>query len=129
MHRVMVVDDDREFLEEITEVLMSSGYETSAFSDGSSAFTEAKKTKPDIILIDLKMEGISGFELANCLKRDDVTKDILLIGMTGFYTEREYEMFINMCGMKECLIKPLAPIDVVAAIEKVLKSTRKKDEK
>ena len=121
MHKIMIVDDDKEFLEEMTEVLKSSGYDTFPFSDGHNAFSEAKKVKPDVMLVDLKMEGISGFELANKMRQDDDTKGIALVGITGFYTEKEYEMFITMCGMKECLIKPLAPLDVIAVIEKVLK--------
>ena len=62
--RIMIVDDDVEFVEELKEMLESSGYEIAAYHDGPSALKEAPAFKPDVILLDLKMEGKSGFEVA-----------------------------------------------------------------
>lgn len=119
--KIMIVDDDREFLEELKETLTSSGYDTTALSNSTSALKMVRKIKPDVILLDLKMQGKSGFQIANELKQLAETAHIPIIAMTAFYTEREYTILTNICGIKTCLIKPFNPLDVIAEIERALK--------
>jgi DNA-binding response OmpR family regulator len=59
------------------------------------------------MLLDLKLPGISGFEVAHTLKITAITSDIPIIAMTGHYTEEERKYAINICGIKRCLTKPL----------------------
>ena len=68
-NKVMVVDDDIEFLEEIEETLKLSGFDTSVFTNGITALQMAQKIKPDIILLDLKMKEKSGFQVADDFAR------------------------------------------------------------
>jgi len=119
--KIMIVDDDREFLEELKETLTSSGYDTTALSNSTSALKMVRKIKPDVILLDLKMQGKSGFQIADELKQLPETAHIPIITMTAFYTEREYTILMNICGIKTCLIKPFNPLDVIAEIERALK--------
>ncbi|MEJ2746273.1 MAG: response regulator [bacterium] len=67
--RVMVVDDDKLFLSEVNEVLSLSGYETTAFDDGRVALEWARAERPDVIILDIKMDGMNGFQLTKNLKR------------------------------------------------------------
>ena len=121
MSRVIIVDDDREFLEEISKTLELSGYEVVAISDSEKAFKKIQLLKPDVILLDLRMEGISGFKIADILSKDSKLKKIPIIGITGYYTEKEHKTYMAICGISDCLIKPFNPLDVIAAIESVVR--------
>jgi DNA-binding response OmpR family regulator len=117
MKKVIIVDDDKEFLEEMTETLLSSGYDTISFSDGKRVLEDAPKIKPDVILLDLKMDGMNGFKIANELRRSSEIRKTPIIAITGFYTEKKHRLLIKICGIKKCLIKPINPLDVITAIE------------
>jgi len=119
--KIMIVDDDKEFLEEFRETLNLSGYDALAFSDGTSALGMVSKVKPDLILLDLKLKDKSGFQIAYELKHLRETAHIPIIAMTGFYIEKEHAELMNLCGIKTHLIKPFSLEDAIAKIEPVLK--------
>lgn len=119
--KVLIVDDDKEFLEELREVLGNTGYDVTIVVDGIAATKAARIVKPDVILLDLRMKGMSGFEVADRLKGFSDTADIPIIAMTGFYTLKEHAWLMNFSGIKRCLRKPFNPLDVIAEIENVLK--------
>lgn len=126
--RVMIVDDDKEFLEELNETLALSGYDMVAVNDAVSALEVANKTKPDIIILDLKMPGQSGFQVADELKRLSGLSHIPVIAMTAFFKE-ESSLLMNMHGIKKCLKKPFNPLDIIAEIEKTLAENEGGDRK
>ena len=120
MKRIMIIDDDREFLDEIGETLKASGYSTILLSDSRKAVDQVCEHKPDVLLLDIKMEGASGFKIADELRRTPEAKSIPLIGVTGFYTEEEHKLFMKMCGIKTVIIKPFRPLDIIVAIERAV---------
>lgn len=115
-NHVMVVDDDAELLAELSEALRSGGFRVSAFTDGDRALSAAAHSLPGAILLDLKMKGRTGFQVAEVLKRDPRTNGIPVIAMTGCYTSREHEKLMAACGMQACLIKPFT---AEAAVQKL----------
>lgn len=115
--KVMIIDDDRELLDELQEMLTLNGYTTASFTDGISALDQLEDVKPDVILLDLKLTGKSGFQVADEIKRIHTSRSIPIIAMTGFYTEKQHLLLMNICGIKTCLTKPLNPSDVIARIE------------
>lgn len=119
--KILIVDDDREFLEELREMLAVTGYEVTSVGDSIAAVKAARVVKPDIILLDLRMKAMSGFEVADKLKGFPETAVIPVIAMTGFYTLKEHAWLMNFCGIKRCIRKPFNPLDVIAEIENVLK--------
>lgn len=119
--RILVIDDDRELLQELKEMLEGAGYDITAVGDGFSAVNAAKAIRPDLILLDLRMEAMSGFEVADRLKGFSQTHRIPVVAMTGYYTLKEHSWLMNFCGIKRCIRKPFHPLDVIAEIEDVLK--------
>ena len=117
--KILVVDDDKEFLEELKETLALSGYDVIEVNDPVSAANVVHNTKPDLVLLDLKMPGKSGFQLADELRHLPEMGDIPMIAMTGFLKD-DYIPLINICGIKKCLKKPFNPLDVIAHIETAL---------
>ncbi|MFH1855752.1 MAG: response regulator [Candidatus Omnitrophota bacterium] len=121
MKKVVIIDDEEDFLKEISEILISHGYEAKPFFSPEQAIKKIKIIQPDIILLDFKMEEMSGFEIAEKLSNDKETAHIPIIGITGFYTEREYHLPIKMCGIKKYLLKPVEPQELISEIEKLSK--------
>lgn len=115
--KIMIVDDDREFLEELTEILTLNGYDTMAFSDSTLAMKKFYDIKPDLILLDLKMNKKSGFQIADELKHSPETAHVPIIAITGYYTEKEHASLMNIYGIKSCLIKPFDPQELIRKIE------------
>jgi len=122
--KILAVDDDKEFLEELKESLVNSGYDVTGVSEGNSAVKAARALKPTLILLDLKMSSMSGFEVADELKQFPETSSIPIIAMTGFYTMKEHSWLMNFCGIKKCFKKPFDPVEIIAGIEDVLSEKR-----
>lgn len=114
--KVMIVDDDKEFLHELGEILTHSGYEMVVVNESALALDVAAKIQPDVILIDLKMPNKTGFQLADELRRLSGFEQIPIIAMTGFFKDG-YRPLLNICRIKKCLKKPFNPLDVIAEIE------------
>lgn len=124
--RILIVDDDREFLDELKEMLVLTGYDVTGVTDGVAAVKAARVVKPDVIILDLRMHAMSGFEVADKLKGIPETADIPVIAMTGYYTLKEHAWLMNFCGIRRCLKKPFSPLDVIAEVENILKEVPNK---
>lgn len=106
---------------EIEEVLRMSGYDTTTFSYADEALENIHLEKPDVILLDLKMNGASGFKVADELQRSPEIARIPAIARTGVYTKGERMLPIKMCGFKKRLIKPANPLGIITAIAYALR--------
>jgi CheY-like chemotaxis protein len=121
MKKVMIIDDDKEFLEEIAHTLNTSGYQTITVSESVDAVAEAAMTMPDIIFLDLKMSKKSGFKVANELMENKNTKNIPVIAITGIFAKDEINLLSKICNIKEYLTKPINPLDIISRIENICK--------
>lgn len=119
--RIMVVDDDREFLEELRETLNLSGYEVIEVNEPLLVFSEAVMKKPDLILLDIKMPKKSGFQIADELKHTHEFTRVPIIAMTGYFRD-DFLPLMQICGIEKYLKKPFNPLDVIALIEEALTS-------
>lgn len=117
--KIMIVDDDKEFLGELGETLALSGYSTVMVSDPILALDTAVREKPDIVLLDLRMPGKNGFQLADELRHVPQLMQVPIIAMTGNFKD-SYNPLIKMCDIKKCLKKPFNPLDIIAEIEMLL---------
>lgn len=101
------------------EILQLSGYETRGFSSGEEALASVKKAQPDLILLDLKMNGKSGFDVAKELKSDPETEDIPVIIVSAFISDKDMVRLLEDCKLKRCLQKPVKPLNIIFQIEDV----------
>lgn len=127
--KIMVVDDDEEFLIELKETLRKSGYSVKTVSEAPKALKTAVAINPDVILLDLKMQGLTGFEVANKLRDFSKTKEIPIIAMSGFFTEERDVTLLSFFKIDNYLQKPFNPLNVIAKIEAVLADVRNKRKK
>ncbi len=115
--KILIVDDNFEFLEELQEMLTQSGYEVETLSDSEKAISRAYVMKPDLILLDLKMCPKSGFQVADEIRHSFMMKDVPIIAMTGFFTEKEHILMMKLCGIKTFILKPFNPLNLIAKVE------------
>lgn len=118
---VLAVDDDEIFLEELRDVLVSSGYEVVTMTDSCKAVEAALEARPGVILMDIKMPGKSGLEVAHEMRYRPVLAHVPIIAMSGFLKESNLP-FMEACGIKKCLKKPFNPLDIIWEIEDALRT-------
>ena len=88
-------------------------------NDAGLALEIVRKTRPDVILLDLKMPAKSGFQVADEIKHFQETSHIPIIAMTGFFKE-DYVPLMGLFGITKCLKKPFPAQEVILEIELAL---------
>lgn len=117
--KIMIVDDNKEFLEELKETLSLSGYDLIAVDDPTLVAEKVRSIKPEVLLLDLKMPKMSGFQVADELKYLSESAHLPIIAMSAFIKD-DYAAMLNIYGIKYHIKKPFHPLDVIAKIEEVL---------
>jgi len=111
--RVLVVDDNINFLQLAQVALGTDDYEVFTADDGKDGFEQAKIVKPDIILMDVMMPRVSGLELMRMLLADEDVKGIPILVMTASHFDPSTEqVFKQESNVKGFLQKP-CPVDVL----------------
>ena len=123
-YKILLVDDDADLLGELADSLESAGYEIESFTDGDEALEAVGRLLPDIALVDLKMKGKSGFQVAEELRRIKPVAEIPIVAMTGYYTRPEDEKVMKRCGIEACLYKPFSAETAARRLNSILRSRK-----
>ena len=118
--RVLVIDDEAAIREMIQFSLLRAGMDVRVAPDARSALAEISERKPDIILLDWMMPGISGLELTRRLRREPVTAKVPIIMLTAKVTEDDKVAGLQ-AGTDDYIIKPFSPRELAARIHAVLR--------
>ncbi len=118
--RILIVDDNPTNLEVLTEALSTHDYQVSVALDGNSALEQIQYRHPAIILLDVMMNELDGFETCKRLKSDPKTNDIPVIFMTAL-TDAESKMKGFSLGAVDYITKPFNQDEVLARINLQLK--------
>jgi excisionase family DNA binding protein len=107
-HKVLIIDGESGIREVLGEHLStrSTSYEVLTAADGFEAGRMVATAKPEVVLLDLKMPGLDGFQTCRTIKADPETSSTIVIAMTGYYTP-ETEARILECGAIRCFAKPV----------------------
>jgi DNA-binding response OmpR family regulator len=119
LKKILVVDDDPTIIKLLEGLLKQNGYDVSTATDGLDAMAQVKKATPDLIILDIMMPEINGYEVCSHLKFDDRYKDIPII----IFTARDQELDPRVSRMMgiEYMQKPLNRDFLMSTIEKILK--------
>jgi DNA-binding response OmpR family regulator len=117
----MIIDDDVEFLEETSDMLENGGYATRTVATSDDAIVAIAEEIPDIVLLDIKLEGGDGMGIARKLETEESTSNIPIIIVSGAIDEDTIKGFKDRTGKCEFLIKPVNPLNLIAAIETYFK--------
>jgi CheY-like chemotaxis protein len=128
-NKVLVIDDDPEFVDAVVNVLDARGYEVDSAPNGKIGLAKAKERKPDIILLDVMMTTKSeGFDVAREIHKDEQLKNVPVILVTGVKKEMNLpfgfepdEMWLPVKGVLE---KPVKPDVLLKTVEQnIVKNT------
>lgn len=115
--KIIVVDDDLDILELMDTVLNAEEYNVITVCDAVKLGIKVITEKPDLILLDIMMPSIDGYEVCKALKEDDTTKNIPIILVTGIDLKAVKNNYSKV-GANSYLLKPFTPDDLIDIIKK-----------
>ncbi len=122
---VLLVEDDLDGRRLCAEWLTGAGFHVHEAHNGLQALERALEARPDVVVTDLHIPGIDGFELTRRLKRDPRTQDIPVVAVTGFVTFASDPGRAQRAGCDAMLPKPFLPEDLEAAIRALIEERSK----
>lgn len=120
MTKVLIIEDNTDIRENVVEILSLSGYEVFDAEDGTKGVALATKNQPDVILCDIMMPGIDGYDVFEILNNQEETKTIPFIFITAKSERTDIRKGMEM-GADDYLTKPFDATELINAIETRLK--------
>ena len=124
MARILITDDIESNRYLLESTLKGYGFEVTATRNGAEALDAARSNPPDLIVTDILMPVMDGFELCRRWKADDRLKSVPFIFYTATYTDRKDEQFAKNLGAERFIVKPQRPEDLVQAVREVLEENQ-----
>jgi DNA-binding response OmpR family regulator len=120
MYHILLIDDDEALRRLFGGYLEKAGFQIIYASDGDEGREIARRLQPDLILLDLSLPGIDGYELSTKLKKEELTKHIPLIILSNADISKEAEKMFKECGVDDYLHKSIQSKELIERINKVL---------
>ncbi len=118
--RILCIEDEPEMIELIKIILEKRGFEVKGAVGGKEGIEKAKAEKPDLILLDLMMPEMDGWEVYRQLKTDDELKDIPVIVVTARSQSIDRILGLHIAKVDDYITKPFGPGELIESIKKVL---------
>lgn len=118
--KVLVIDDETELVKAVTVRFKASGYEVISALDGKEGIGKAKEFKPDLVLLDIIMPKMDGYEVCKRLKNNADTKDIPILIFTA-YDQQDLERKCILAGASVVIMKPFETTELLESVNKLLK--------
>jgi PleD family two-component response regulator len=122
--RILIIEDDKNLVETIKDIFEINDFEVLVAYNGAEGIENALKNKPDVIILDVGLSDISGFEVCKILKENYQTKFIPVVMLTGTRVEKEYRIGGLRTGADEYLLKPCDPEELLVRVESIISRTR-----
>ncbi len=117
--RILLVDDEPDIIETISFMLQSRDYLVSIASGGQEGIDKAKTEHPDLLLLDIMMPDVNGYDVCMKLKSDEDTKDIPIIMLTA-KGESEAVLKSHSIGADDYVVKPFSLPTLLSKLKKFL---------
>jgi len=114
---IMAIDDELEILRLLRNILEDEGYDFVGADSGDAAFCLMQKRHPDLIILDITMPGLNGFQVLNRIRQESDIPVIMLTGMGEVTTLRDAVEF----GADDYVRKPFYPLELVARVRAKLR--------
>ena len=122
-HLILVADDDEDIVRFVEVNLRLEGFDVATASDGEQALKAAYEMGPDLVLLDVMMPALDGFEVCQRLRKDSKTRHISVIMLTAKSLSADKVVGLTV-GADDYMIKPFDPIELVARVKSTLRRSR-----
>ena len=114
--KIVIADDNRDSADSMAMLLEAGGHEVHVAYDGAEAVATAGQTRPDVVLLDIGMPKMNGFECARAIRSQPWAAGALLIALTGWGQEEDKRRALE-AGFDRHLTKPVDPATLEAALQ------------
>lgn len=118
--RVLCIEDHPEMIELIRLILGREGFEVEGAVGGREGLKAMKTNPPDLVLLDLMMPDIDGWEVYRQIRAKDELKNIPVIAVTAKAQGIDRVLGLHIAGMDDFITKPFGPKDLISSVERVL---------
>jgi DNA-binding response OmpR family regulator len=125
MGRILIAEDEKDIRDLISFTLSFAGHDVTATSNGEEAYEKAREILPDLILLDVRMPRMTGYEACEKIKADEKTKHIPVVFLSAKGQEAEVNTGLAV-GAKEYILKPFAPDLLAERVRAILAEMGKK---
>ncbi|MGZ9164502.1 MAG: response regulator transcription factor [Anaerolineales bacterium] len=119
MAKILIAEDERDIRDLVAFTLRFAGHEVFAASNGEEAVELAPRVNPDLILMDVRMPRMTGYEACKILKADPDLKDIPVVFLSAKGQENEIQQGLAS-GAEDYLLKPFAPDQLTSRVKMIL---------
>jgi len=119
MAKILIAEDERDIRDLVAFTLRFAGYEVFTAANGEEAVELAPRVNPDLILMDVRMPRMTGYEACKLLKANSDMKDIPVVFLSAKGQESEIQQGID-AGAEEYLLKPFAPDQLTVRVKAIL---------
>lgn len=119
MAKILIADDEKDIRDLITFTLQFAGHEVIATSNGEDAYHQAIEVIPDVILLDVRMPRMTGYEACRQIKSNENTKNIPVVFLSAKGQESEVNAGID-AGAEAYILKPFSPDQLTEKITSIL---------
>jgi CheY-like chemotaxis protein len=123
--RILIADDNPQSVELFDAYLADSGHEIQTAADGEETLHKVQQWRPDLILLDIMMPKISGFEVCKRLRADPGTRDIAVLMLTALDQPSDIERAVEV-GTDDFLTKPINKTELLLRVRSLLRSRQYK---
>jgi two-component system, OmpR family, response regulator VicR len=122
--RVLCIEDHPEMIELIRLILGREGFEVEGALGGREGLRAIKERPPDLILLDLMMPDVDGWEVYRQIKADEELRRIPVIAVTAKAQSIDRVLGLHIAGMDDFITKPFGPKELTASVQRVLGASR-----
>lgn len=121
--QILVVEDEEDILELVSFNLKKQGYQVRGVTSGEEALQEVRRKIPSLIILDLMLPGVDGFDVCKSLKNDPRTKAVPIVMLTARSEEADIVIGLEL-GADDYLTKPFSPRELIARVRAILRRSK-----
>lgn len=122
--RIIYIEDEQEMIDLVRLILSRKGYEVKGAIGGQEGLDLIRSNPPDLVLLDLMMPDMDGWEVYQQMKANEATRNIPVIVITAKAQNIDKVLGVHIAKVEDYISKPFSPQQLVDSVEKVLKKSR-----
>jgi two-component system response regulator VicR len=119
IRRILCIEDEPEMIDLIRLILGRKGFDVSGAAGGQDGIFKIRKEKPDLVLLDLMMPFMDGWEVYQQMKADEATKNIPVIVVTAKAQSIDKVLGLHIAKVDDYIAKPFSPKELIDSVERV----------